>query len=172
MWRKKRFTKYWAKKQIIFYWIKFPNITDNPHFAADLWDFLSYPLDDEIFYVNDKWERNIAALKNYYENYTIRVYSYTTSDNYHNLGIIVEPEFYVEKLSFKIKPDTSLPTWALILILLAVAIVLGAFCCFLLCTEKGRKIGECIISCGEFVEQLINLLILEKDMNTIIANYE
>ena len=53
------------------------------------------------------------------------------------------------KLSFKIKPDTSLPTWAFIIILLAVAIVLGAFCCFLLCTEKGRKIGECIISYGE-----------------------
>ena len=147
-------------------------MADNPHFIADLGDFLSYPLDDEIFYVNDKWEINITELKNYYEKYTISAYSYTTSDNYHNLGIIVEPEFYVEKLSFKIKPDTSLPTWALILILLAVAIVLSTFRCFLLCTEKRRKINECIISCGEFVEQLINLLILEKDMNTIIANYE
>ena len=55
----------------------------------------------------------------------------------------------LRNLVLKKKSDTSLPTWALILILLAVAIVLGAFCCFLLCTEKGRKIGECIISCGE-----------------------
>ena len=63
----------------------------------------------------------------------------------------------MEKLSYKIKLDTSLPAWALILILLAVAIVLGAFCCFLLCTEKGRKIGECIISCDEFCRAINQL---------------
>ena len=88
-------------RQKSWYWTKFPKIKDNPHFAADLWDFLSYPLDDKIFCVNDKWEINIAALKNYYENSTKRAYCYTTSDNYYNLGIIVEPEFMLRNLVLK-----------------------------------------------------------------------
>ena len=111
------------------------------------------PTRDE-FTVESKYGNELIYTSDYDHEYERRYYKIKNNLKAPYLVIRLENEYYLRNPEIYVGPDTSLPTWALVLIIVVAVIIVSVISFFCLRTEGGRAaccvvLGICLICCSD-----------------------
>jgi hypothetical protein len=118
-----------------------------PSFQLDVKGFTHYPTDEEASTVDINWIKSLPYESKISSGNEVRTYDFNTGEDVDYLAIRIYFERDLPQMQIKVSVDSSLPTWAIVLICIAGGIVFLVITCFCMMTETGRAFCEVFLAC-------------------------
>jgi hypothetical protein len=118
-----------------------------PSFQLDVKGFTHYPTDEEASTVDINWIKSLPYESKISSGNEVRTYDFNTGEDVDYLAIRIYFERDLPQMQIKVSVDSSLPTWAIVLISIAAVIVLAFITCCCMMTEAGRAFCEVFLAC-------------------------